>query len=89
MIIAMNKRGAKQPPVGFDWDGTPLCSAGYRMVYWGSCRGVNKFRYPHVMGKCDCPFGSAWCSDSLVVVMASIPIKFSFIVTCTTDDNHD
>jgi len=22
-IIAMNKRGAKQPPAGFDWDGTP------------------------------------------------------------------
>ena len=88
-IIALNKRGAKQPPASFDWDGTPICSAGYRMVYWGSCRRVNKFRCLHVMGKCDCPFGSAWCSDSLVVVMASIPIKFSFIVTCTTDDNHD
>ena len=32
-IIAMNKRGAKQPPASFDWDGTPICSAGYRMVY--------------------------------------------------------
>jgi transposase len=63
-IIALNKRGAKQPQAGFDWDGTPICSAGYRMVYWGSCKGVNKFRCPHVLGKCDCPFGSAWCSDS-------------------------
>ncbi len=32
-IIALNKRGAKQPQAGFDWDGTPICSAGYRMVY--------------------------------------------------------
>jgi len=63
-IIALNKRGAKQPQAGFDWDGTPICSAGYRMVYWGSCNEVNKFRCPHVLGKCDCPFGSAWCSDS-------------------------
>jgi len=63
-IIALNKRGAKQPQAGFDWDGTPICSAGFRMVYWGSCKGVNKFRCPHVMSKCNCPFGSAWCSGS-------------------------
>ena len=63
-IIALNKRGAKQPEAGFDWDGTPVCSAGYKMVNWGSCKGVNKFRCPHVLGKCDCPFGAAWCSDS-------------------------
>lgn len=63
-IIPLNKRGAKQPPAGFDWDGTPICSTGQRMVYWGSSKGVNKFRCPHILGKCNCPFGSAWCSDS-------------------------
>jgi transposase len=63
-IIALNNRGAKQPKAGFDWDGTPICSAGYRMIYWGSCNGINKFRCPHILGKCDCPYGSAWCSES-------------------------
>nr|WP_054696360.1 hypothetical protein [Syntrophomonas palmitatica] len=63
-IIPLNHRGAKEPPEGLDWDATPICSAGYRMVYWGGSKGVNKFRCPHIMGKCDCPFGSSWCSDS-------------------------
>jgi IS5 family transposase len=74
-IIAMNKRGAKQPPAGFDWDGTPICSAGYRMVYWGSYKGVNKFRCPHVLGKCDCSFGSAWCSKSNYGMVVKTRIK--------------
>ena len=39
---------------------SPVCSAGYRMVYWGA----GKFRCPHVLGKVDCPFGSNWCSSS-------------------------
>lgn len=63
-IIPLNHRRAKEPPEGLDWDATPICSAGYRMVYWGGSKGVNKFRCPHIMGKCDCPFGSSWCSDS-------------------------
>ena len=63
-IIPLNHRGAKEPPEGLDWDATPICSAGYRMAYWGGSNGVNKFRCPHVMGKCDCPFGSSWCSAS-------------------------
>jgi len=70
-----NKRGAKQPPEGFDWDGTPICSARYRMVYWGSYQGVNKFRCPHIMGKCDCPFGSAWCSDSNYGMVVKTKVK--------------
>jgi IS5 family transposase len=63
-IIPLNHRGAKEPPERLDWDATPICSAGYRMTYWGGSNGVNKFRCPHVTGKCDCPFGSSWCSDS-------------------------
>lgn len=74
-IIALNKRGAKQPEVGLDWDGTPICSAGYKMVYWGSYKGVNKFRCPHVLGKCDCPFGSAWCSDSNYGMVVKTRVK--------------
>ena len=74
-IIALNKRGAKQPQAGFDWDGTPICSAGYRMVYWGSCKGVNKFRCPQVLGKCDYSFGSAWCSDSNYGMVVKTRVK--------------
>lgn len=59
-IIPLNPRNEKQPPAGFDFNGTPICSAGYKMVYWGD----NKFRCPHVLGKVDCPFGSNWCSSS-------------------------
>lgn len=54
-IIPLNRRNAKQPETGFDWDGTPVCSVGYRMVYWGSSESKNKFRCPHILGKCDCP----------------------------------
>ncbi len=64
-IIPINSRKAKEPPAGYhDFDGTPSCSAGYPMVYWGHDKNSNKFRCPHVLGKVDCPFGTAWCSDS-------------------------
>lgn len=64
-IIPINKRNAKQPPAGYyDFKGTPCCSAGHKMVYWGHYNGNNKFRCPHVCGKVDCIHGSAWCSDS-------------------------
>ena len=64
-IIPINKRNAKQPPAGYyDFKGTPKCSAGHKMVYWGHYKGYNKFRCPHVLDKLDCIHGSAWCSDS-------------------------
>jgi len=64
-IIPINKRNAKQPPAGYyDFDGTPECSAGHKMVYWGHYKGDNKFRCPDVCGKVDCVHGSAWCSKS-------------------------
>jgi transposase len=64
-IIPINKRNAKQPPAGFyDFKGTPVCSGGHKMYYWGHYKGVNKFRCPHVCGKVDCIHGTKWCSDS-------------------------
>jgi len=74
-IIPLNRRNAKQPEAGFDWDGTPVCSAGYRMVYWGSSNGKNKFRCPHILGKCDCPFGSSWCSESNYGLVVKTSVK--------------
>ncbi|GMA61381.1 hypothetical protein GCM10025859_18210 [Alicyclobacillus fastidiosus] len=64
-IIALNKRGEKEPPEGMSTTGTPRCSMGYDMVYWSADGDRLKFRCPHALGKVDCPFGSAACSDSL------------------------
>ncbi len=47
-----------------DADGTPICQAGHRMVYWGRCDGRQrmKWRCPSVLGRCDaCP---SPCSQS-------------------------
>lgn len=65
-IIPLSQRNTKQPPLGMDLNGTPICSNGYPMVYWGFDRntGTKKFRCPHVLGKADCSFGSNWCSPS-------------------------
>lgn len=45
-------------------NGTPRCTMGYDMVYWGADGEHLKFRCPHVVGKVDCPLGAAACSDS-------------------------
>ncbi|SDW06365.1 Transposase [Alicyclobacillus hesperidum] len=63
-IIAMNKRGEKEPPEGMASDGTPRCTMGYDMVYWGADGDRLKFRCPHAVGKVDCPLGTAACSQS-------------------------
>ncbi|GMA62169.1 hypothetical protein GCM10025859_26090 [Alicyclobacillus fastidiosus] len=63
-IIAMNKKGEKEPPVGVSSDGTPRCSMGFDMAYWGTDGERLKFRCPHAAGKVDCPLGTAACSDS-------------------------
>lgn len=75
-IIPLNLRGAKMPPEGLDFDGTPVCSGGYHMIYWGSDKnGCNKFRCPHVLGKVDCPHGSAWCSSSSYGLVVKTRVK--------------
>lgn len=63
-IIALNKRGEKEPPAGVASNGTPRCSMGYDMVYWGADGDRLKFRCPHAVGRVDCPLGIAACSDS-------------------------
>lgn len=63
-IIAYNKRGSFAPPEGMNERLHPVCSMGYELVYWGKDGDYLKFRCPHVLGKADCPHGSAWCSTS-------------------------
>jgi hypothetical protein len=64
VIIPLNPRNEQEPPAGMLANGTPVCSMGYPMVYWGGDHDILKFRCPHILGKADCPFGSAWCSSS-------------------------
>lgn len=63
-IIPLNLRNEKEPPAGMTTHGTPRCSMGYEMVYWGAFGDRLKFRCPHVVGHVDCPHGSSWCSSS-------------------------
>lgn len=63
-VIAYNPRGSLAPPEGLDQDFDPICSAGYKLVYWGKDGDYMKFRCPHAVGKCDCPHGMRWCSES-------------------------
>ncbi len=63
-IIPINKRGSQAPPVGMSEDYQPMCSGGFPLTFWGKDGDKLKYRCPHVMGKVDCPHGSAWCSSS-------------------------
>lgn len=63
-IIAYNPRGSYAPPEGLDEDFNPICSGGYKLVYWGKDGNYLKFRCPHALGRCDCPHGMNWCSSS-------------------------
>jgi len=63
-IIAYNPRRSYAPPAGLDEDFNPICSAGYKLVYWGKDGNHLKFRCPHALGKCNCPYGMNWCSSS-------------------------
>ena len=64
-IIPLNHRGAYAPPEGLDEKGTPICSMGYSMTYWGHEGECHKFRCPHITGKVDCSQGSNWCSYAI------------------------
>lgn len=63
-IIAYNPRGSYAPPEGLDEDFNPICSAGYKLVYWGTDGDYLKFRCPHALKKCNWPHGMSWCSSS-------------------------
>lgn len=88
-IIPLNLRGAKEPKAGFDFDGTPICSAGNRMVYWGHDKDANKFRCPHILGKCDCSYGSAWCSESNYGMVIKTRVKDDPRLFCTPHRETD
>ncbi|WP_156099352.1 hypothetical protein [Caloranaerobacter azorensis] len=63
-IIVYNPRGSYAPPEGLDKDFNPICSTEFKPIYCVKNEDYIKFRYPHVLGKCNCLFGMNWCSSS-------------------------
>lgn len=63
-IIPMDPRNEKEPPAGMTSKGTPCCSTGFPMTYWGQEKECLKFRCPHATGKVYCPLGMTTCSTS-------------------------
>lgn len=87
-VIAYNPRGASGPPEGLDDDFHPICSGGYKLVYWGRDGDYLKFRCPLALGKCDCAHGMMWCSSSnygytLKVNLKSNPRHLSYPLRST------
>lgn len=69
------RRGEKEPPAGTTSNGTPRCSMGYAMTYWGADGNVLKFRCPHATGKVDCPLDMATCSSSNYGMVVKVNVE--------------
>lgn len=54
-IISYNPRGSLSPTEELNEDFNPICSGGYKLVYWGKDVTYVKFRCPHALGKVNCP----------------------------------
>jgi IS5 family transposase len=74
-IIPMNLRNEKEAPAGMTSSGTPCCSMGFTMTYWGADSDHLKFRCPHATGKVDCPLGMAACSSSNYGMVVKVDMK--------------
>jgi transposase, IS5 family len=74
-IIPMNLRNEKEPPAGMMSNGTPCCSMGFAMTYWGADGDQIKFRCPHATGKVECPLGMAACSTSNYGMVVKIDVN--------------
>ncbi len=74
-IVPLNPRGEKEPPAGMTTNGTPCCSMGFAMTYWGADGDYLKFRCPHATGKVECPLGMAACSPSNYGMVVKVAAK--------------
>lgn len=74
-IVPLNPRGEKEPPAGMTTNGTPCCSMGFAMTYWGADGDYLKFRCPHATGKVECPLGMAACSPSKYGMVVKVAAK--------------
>ncbi|MDW7661964.1 MAG: transposase [Bacillota bacterium] len=74
-IIPINERNSYAPPIGMTGKYQPMCSGGFPLTFWGRDGDKLKFRCPHVMGKVNCPHGSAWCSNSNYGYTLKVDVK--------------
>jgi hypothetical protein len=72
-IIPIRERKDMQLPDICNAKGTPLCSCGLAMVYWGRDGNYLKYRCPHVLGKGECK-SRFRCTSSPYGYVLKLPI---------------
>jgi len=72
-IIPIRERKDAQLPDICNAKGTPLCSCGLAMVYWGRDGNYLKYRCPHVLGKAECK-SRFRCTSSPYGYVLKLPI---------------
>ena len=72
-IIPIRERAGEQLPDICNAKGTPSCSCGLEMVYWGKDGNYLKYRCPHVMGKAECK-SRFRCTSSAYGYVLKLPI---------------
>lgn len=72
-IIPIRERKDMQLPDICNAKGTPLCSCGLAMVYWGRDGKYLKYRCPHVLGKAECK-SRFRCTSSAYGYVLKLPI---------------
>jgi IS5 family transposase len=72
-IIPIREREGEQLPDICNAKGTPTCSCGLEMVYWGRDGNYLKYRCPHVLGKEKCK-SRFRCTPSAYGYVLKLPI---------------
>ena len=72
-IIPIRERKGAQLPDICNAKGTPLCSCGLAMVYWGRDGKYLKYRCPYVLGKAECK-SRFRCTSSPYGYVLKLPI---------------
>jgi transposase len=72
-IIPIRERKEMQLPDICNAKGTPLCSGGVEMVYWGRDGNYLKYRCPYVLGKGECK-SRFRCTSSSYGYVLKLPI---------------
>jgi IS5 family transposase len=73
-IIPIRERKDAQLPDICNAKGTPLCSCGLAMIYWGKDGNYLKYRCPHVLGKEKCK-SRFRCTSSSYGYVLKLPIS--------------
>ncbi len=72
-VIPIRERENEQLPDICNAKGTPSCSCGLEMVYWGKDGNYLKYRCPHALGKAECK-SRFHCTSSPYGYVLKLPI---------------